>query len=91
MRKNPWHYQKRECECCGKRRLVAVSSSVLGAISTASCRLCAVLYAEPLFLIESVMDINNGNCADWVYHLWTFKDGNYYQVKELYPPPDGKE
>lgn len=83
MRRNLF-WQRRACETCGKKRYVAVSSSVLGPISTASCRLCSVLYAEPFFLVESAFEVNEGHCADWVYELYTFKDGFYHQVKDLF-------
>ena len=75
--------ERRKCECCGRRRLVGVSASALGAISTASCRLCSVLYAEPLWLVETVLEMNEGQYADWFYELYTFKDGFYHQVKDV--------
>ena len=75
-----------DCETCGRNEKpedLHVSSSALGPYSTRSCVECAVRYAEPLWALALVFDLNDGNVVDWVLETITYYEGEYMPFREV--------
>jgi hypothetical protein len=73
------------CQVCNQRRAVGVHSSPWAAMSIAYCPECLWEDAEPLWLVESLLEINGGpqGCNEAFLNTQTWKDGQYIEVRTL--------
>lgn len=75
------------CDCCerAEQLSVGVAASGIGAFSISWCRECLDNCAEPVWAVETVLDMNKGldGCAEWFKEVRVFKNGKYISVAEL--------
>lgn len=69
------------CDVCAREGAVGVASSSLGPISLAFCPRCLVNRAQPLWLLDATVYMNDGidNCADWIKETITYTKGGTYR------------
>ena len=70
------------CEVCNVNEMVAVCCSAFGAMSSAYCLECHQRMAEPEFGFSYVWESTDGNVAEWVHQMSTWKDGRYWTWQE---------
>lgn len=74
----------RTCECCEREgvKLAGVASSSLGPISLAFCIECIAYRAEPLYLVQSLIEM--APSAKALYdEVVVFHNGEYKMFKEV--------
>lgn len=71
------------CDCCGGEA-TGVVLSCLGAVSWAFCNTCLQNKTEPEVMFVHTAWSTNGQAAEWVQQLTTFKDGVYIGWKDWF-------
>lgn len=74
------------CDVCGQESAVGVAASGIGPFSIAWGRKCLDNDAEPIWAVETLLDMNQGpdNCNDnFLDNTKVFMDNDYITVREF--------